>query len=71
MSKDTMFIKPAQPGLKVHLEDKAKEFLPDEGAEVARSIYWVRRLNDGSVVEAKPARQNTSAPKQDKTSHKE
>lgn len=45
-------IKPAKPGNKVHLEGK-REFLPEEGAEVERSTYWVRRLRDGSVIEIK------------------
>jgi hypothetical protein len=59
MSK--IYIKPATPGSKVHLEGKAREFLPEEGAEVERSVYWVRRINDGSVVEGKrPAKPATS-----------
>lgn len=49
----TIFVKPAKPGAKVHLEGKARAFLPAEGAEVAHSIYWVRRIKDGSVVEVK------------------
>lgn len=47
-----IFIKPTKSGNKVHLEGK-REFLPDEGAEVERTTYWVRRLRDGSVVEVK------------------
>lgn len=53
MTQKTLHIKPAEPGLKVHLEGKGREFLPDKGAKVSRSIYWLRRLADGSVVEVK------------------
>lgn len=47
---NTIYIKPAKPGAKVHLEGKGREFLPEEGAEVDRSNYWVRRIKDVSVV---------------------
>jgi len=50
---NTVYVKPSKPGGKVHLEGKGKAFLPEEGAEVERTVYWVRRINDGSVVEAK------------------
>ncbi|MDZ7804336.1 DUF2635 domain-containing protein [Thiohalophilus sp.] len=72
-----LFVKPSRPGLKVHLENKPG-FLPDDGQEVEQTIYWVRRLKDGSVVEYKPTRSSRqtlsgtdSAPKSDKTSNKE
>lgn len=62
MSKNTVYIKPAKPGTKVHLEGKGREFLPEEGAEVERSTYWVRRISDGSVVETKrPAKSSASS----------
>ncbi len=48
----TIYIKPAVKGSKVHLEGKGRSFLPAEGAEVERTPYWVRRINDGSVVKA-------------------
>ncbi len=53
MSK--LYVKPAVAGQKVHLED-GRGFLPEDGAEVARSMYWLRRIKDGSVVEARPAK---------------
>lgn len=37
----------------VRLPDKPREFLPEEGKAVEKSKYWVRRLRDLSVVEAK------------------
>lgn len=49
MSK--MFVKPA-PGLKVRLPENPRAFLPDDGAEVPRDSYWVRRLRDGDVLAA-------------------
>lgn len=47
---NTIFIKPAKSGAKVHLEGKGREFLPEEGAQVQRTNCWVRRLRDGSVL---------------------
>ncbi len=49
----TMFVKPA-PGLKVRLPENPRAFLPEDGAEVARDAFWLRRLRDGDVVEATP-----------------
>lgn len=49
MSK--IYIKPA-PGLKVRTQQGS--FLPEEGAEVERDSFWVRRINDGDVVETTP-----------------
>lgn len=55
----TFFIKPAD-GLKVRLENKPQEFLPADGGEVSRNAYWVRRINDGSVVEIKAPKKTGS-----------
>lgn len=46
-----IFVKPA-PGLKVRLPENPRAFLPDDGAEVERDAFWLRRLRDGDVVEA-------------------
>lgn len=52
---DTMFIKPARPGLIVR-DPVTREALPTEGREVPRSSFWIRRLTAGDVVDAaKPA----------------
>lgn len=48
------FIKPAQAGLVVRRPENGKP-LPEEGASVEWTAYWQRRLDDGSVIEAKPA----------------
>ncbi len=36
--------------LKVRLPERPAEFLPADGAAVEETPYWIRRLNDGSVV---------------------
>ena len=48
------FIKPAQAGLVVRRPESGK-LLPEDGASVEWSAHWQRRLDDGSVAEAKPA----------------
>ncbi|ATR83061.1 DUF2635 domain-containing protein [Pseudomonas sp. FFUP_PS_473] len=39
------------------MPEKGGELLPEEGAYVPRNAYWVRRLNAGDVVEAKPKKE--------------
>lgn len=53
-----MFVKPT--GAQV-IDVERRRWLPEEGAEVPSTQYWLRRLLDGSVVEAEPP---TSAPAQ-------
>jgi len=48
-----MFVKSA-PGVKVR-DPATKQHLPDAGAEVPASTYWLRRLEAGDVVAAVPA----------------
>lgn len=50
MSADTMSVKPAEPGLVVRFPGNPGTRLPEAGAEVPRSTYWMRRLADGDVV---------------------
>lgn len=47
-----MFVKPA-PGLKIR-DPELKDFLPDEGREVAESPYWSRRIRDNDVTVSSP-----------------
>lgn len=47
-----IFVKPVTPGLRVRAPSGA--VLPDEGDYVERESYWLRRINDGDVVEAEP-----------------
>lgn len=42
--------------LKLRLPDWPMEYLPAEGALVEKNTFWLRRLRDGSVVEAKPVK---------------
>jgi hypothetical protein len=48
-----MFVKPAA-GLRVR-DPVKKDFLPDEGREVADSLYWQRRILDKDVELVKPS----------------
>jgi len=55
-----IYVKPATDAegnpLRVRLPDRPMEFLPAEGALVDKTPTWLRRLLDGSVVEAKPVK---------------
>lgn len=55
-----IYVKPAIDAdgapLKVRLPDRPMEYLPAEGDLVERNGFWLRRLRDGSVVEARPAK---------------
>ncbi len=55
-----MYVKPGPGVCFVRYPDKPHTTLPDEGAEVPRSTYWLRRLADGSVVAAKAPRKSTT-----------
>jgi hypothetical protein len=44
-----MKLKPG-PGVAVR-DPELRDFLPDDGREVPRTDYWLRRLADGDVVE--------------------
>lgn len=55
----TIYLKPA-PGLKVRTPQGG--FLPDEGAEVERNSFWVRRINDGDVIETDPPKAKKQQP---------
>ncbi len=49
-----MFVKPA-PGLVIRDPD-LKDLLPVEGREVPATDYWNRRVRDGDVIQAEPAK---------------
>lgn len=49
MESDTVRVKPF-PGRLVR-DPLTKQPLPDAGAEVPRTTYWMRRLADGDVTE--------------------
>lgn len=46
-----MHVKPA-PG-RVVPDPERRDELPEDGREVPRNAYWVRRLKDGDVTETK------------------
>lgn len=48
-----LFVKPAKEGLIVRDPNDKHREIPDSGKEVKRNAYWLRRLRDGDVVEAK------------------
>lgn len=57
----TRFLKPAadpkRPGeVLTVLDPFTLQPLPAEGAEVEYKAYWIRRMNDGDVVEATPVK---------------
>lgn len=52
-------IKPAKPAVPVRKPNG--EYLNAEGEKVERSSFWVRRLNDGDVVELKAAKAKAGA----------
>ncbi|MDH5185174.1 MAG: DUF2635 domain-containing protein [Gammaproteobacteria bacterium] len=55
---NTVFVKPAD-GMKVRFPDKPDKILSVDGEEVPRTPFWIRRIADGSVVEAKPSKKST------------
>jgi hypothetical protein len=57
MHPTRFYIKPA-PGLRI-ADPQSGEYLPDAGALMPRSGFWLRRLADGDVVDG-------SAPEDDK-----
>lgn len=54
-----MFVCP-KPGIRVR-DPVKKDLLPDEGREVAESMYWHRRIADGDVVTQRPNAVSASA----------
>ncbi|MDR2051137.1 MAG: DUF2635 domain-containing protein [Deltaproteobacteria bacterium] len=50
---ETFFIKPAQ-GIRM-ADPKSGDYLPESGALMPRSGFWLRRLKDGDVILSAPA----------------
>lgn len=57
----TVFVRPAVAG-QVVLDPITRAALPQEGAEVALSTFWRRRITDGSVIEVDPKRRPPRPP---------
>ncbi|AZQ10162.1 DUF2635 domain-containing protein [Shewanella khirikhana] len=49
-----IFIKPAKSAVPVR--KPGGDYLKADGEKVERSAFWVRRLNDGDVIEVKAAK---------------
>lgn len=47
-----MFVKPS-PGIKLR-DPILKTLIPDQGAEVPESSFWLRRIRDGDVTVGQP-----------------
>jgi hypothetical protein len=56
-----MRIKPATPGAVIRDPDTRRP-LPDDGADVQASSFWMRRLRDGEVVEIEPTAEPAQEP---------
>ena len=52
------FLKPAEGKVVAYFDKSGRQrYLPVEGAEVGQlTTFWRRRIDDGDVVEAKPAK---------------
>lgn len=48
---NSLYLKPAVDGNIVRQPERANAQLPPHGAKVPKTIYWLRRIKDGSVVE--------------------
>lgn len=49
-----MFVVPKK-GYKIP-DPSLNDFLPEQGREVQKNTYWVRRVRDGDVVEKAPTK---------------
>lgn len=58
---NTFFIKPA-PGRRL-ADPVTGAYLPEDGALMSRSGFWLRRLKDGDVIEIKQAAPQETAKK--------
>ena len=57
---NTITVKPAHDRRVV--DPATRKPLPADGAEVERSVYWLRRLREGDVTEVKAASQPAAKP---------
>lgn len=48
-----IYVKPTDPDVIVREPDQGRR-LSNDGAWVEKDYYWIRRIKDGSVVEAAP-----------------
>lgn len=55
---EKIFIKPSRPGLVVRIPGYPNRTLAAGGEWVNKTAAWVRRLRDGSVIEAEPPKRS-------------
>lgn len=51
---ERIYVKPANDKTIVRMPEKDFKHMPAAGAWVRRNAYYIRRMNEGSVVSAKP-----------------
>jgi len=60
------FLRPARPGLKVHHDlaggRSPRDFIEASGEWLPSTLYYIRRLADGSLVECAPEAIQSPAP---------
>ena len=61
----TVILKPKKKGLKVRKPDGSH--LEPEGEKVSYNAYWVRRINEGDVVQLKSLPNKEPAPAKEET----
>ncbi len=44
-----MFVKP-KAGIKIRFPDRPSRILPEEGADVPKTSFWMRRLKEESII---------------------
>jgi hypothetical protein len=54
MPHPTEFCIRPRAGIRI-ADPKTGEYLPEKGATMPRSGFWLRRLKEGDVIEVKPA----------------
>ena len=59
-SSAAMFVKPVD-GVRVRDPGHNFAYVPEQGANVPRSNYWLRRIAEGSVAEAKAPKTKKAA----------
>lgn len=45
-----IFVKPADPSLKIRMPERDMKYLENEGEEVPNNPYWRSRISDGDVI---------------------
>jgi len=57
---NSLFVKPTNPEVKVRRPELDGAYLPEDGASVPKSSYWLRRIKEGDVVDVQDAQVSRS-----------